>query len=820
MFVARKGYYRASTVDILRVPPIPPISLIAAEHTAQLNTAQAQDVFSKAEENELLFQDVDLGPDENDHERPAIDVLSCTTTMEVGIDIGTLSGVALRNMPPARANYQQRSGRAGRRGTAVATVTAFGSADSHDEHYFTNPEQMISGAVEDPKLTLDNYEITRRHVTAFLLQQYHQDRLPDIAPEEQPHLFAVLGTVAEFKSPVATINRNDFSNWLNENTTQLVSAVEEWVPTELSGDERKRLMDGIVTETLAAIDQAIEFGKDEKDEKGKPASEKVTPAKSTEAPTAEAEDDTDGLEIELPAEEGEAAATQIAASKNLLDRLLYKGVLPRYAFPTDVATFYIFDRDKSTSYEAAFKFSPSQGLAVALSQYAPGKEVWVSGKKYMSGAIYSPMRKERSIAWKERRLYYECESCQYASTKSQSEGYKGQTLDCPACGRAGSMGPARYWLRPPGFAHPVSRQEGVSTEDPPAKSYATRAKLVAPTPADPTKWIAVNDRIKVHHLKEHLLVTNRGPKQEGYTYCTICGVIEPSVTASEAFVANHPKPYPDEREPLCPGSGTSTGLVLGTDFITNVLLISLKIDEPLTLQPGTLATDVALRTLSEAISKSACLVLGLEPTEIQGEYRPALSPLGKTGREVELYLYDTLAGGAGFVQQVSTQITDVLSKALTLLETCPTKCDKSCYRCLRSYKNKFEHELLDRKLGATLLRHLLTGDPLSWDSDRTKSSTDLLFNDLVRQEAEGIEFERNAKLSVPGMGDVIVPILVNGLKGTCVIGLSGPLTLDEPLDPEIKDVKEYSSVPVFLTDELLVRSNLPSVSSELLAKLT
>ena len=182
VFVARKGYYRASTIEALRTPPTAPMALIAAEHTAQLNTAQADEVFSRTEEHELLFQDVDLGPDDTGRERPAIDVLSCTTTMEVGIDIGTLAGVSLRNMPPARANYQQRAGRAGRRGNAVATVTAFGSADSHDDHYFTHPDQMIRGAVNDPTLTLDNPEIARRHVTASLLQRYHQAKLPEIEP--------------------------------------------------------------------------------------------------------------------------------------------------------------------------------------------------------------------------------------------------------------------------------------------------------------------------------------------------------------------------------------------------------------------------------------------------------------------------------------------------------------------------------------------------------------------------------------------------------------------------------------------------------------
>ena len=111
VFQARKGYYRNPVSQVLLDQRQTPIAIIAAEHTAQLNAPQHEDTFSQAERNELLFQDIVL--DDQDDTATAIDVLSSTTTMEVGIDIGTLSGVALRNMPPSRANYQQRSGRAG-----------------------------------------------------------------------------------------------------------------------------------------------------------------------------------------------------------------------------------------------------------------------------------------------------------------------------------------------------------------------------------------------------------------------------------------------------------------------------------------------------------------------------------------------------------------------------------------------------------------------------------------------------------------------------------------------------------------------------------
>jgi ATP-dependent helicase YprA (DUF1998 family) len=813
VFVARKGYYRASTIDALKTPPTAPMALIAAEHTAQLNTAQAEEVFSRAEEHELLFQDVDLGVDGTGRERPAIDVLSCTTTMEVGIDIGSLSGVSLRNMPPARANYQQRAGRAGRRGNAVATVTAFGSADSHDEHYFSNPDQMIRGAVDDPLLTLDNSEIIRRHVTAYLLQRYHQEKLPAIKPEDQPHLFAVLGTVADFKNSAKVLNRLDFGRWLRATESALRTEVDAWLPEELDVGDRKRLLDELIEETLRPIDEAIEYVP--------PAPALASPPPAAPAPaTSTLAAPTDAV-LEAPDEEGEEKPGRDAASENLLDRLLYKGVLPRYAFPTDVAAFHVFDQDRSSMYRPVFKFTPSQGLPVALSQYAPGKEVWIGNKLWTSGAIYSPMRDDRYRAWLARRLYYECSVCHYATTTTFEGGARGETKDCEACGEVGTFGPATQWLRPPGFAHPVSKDEGTSPDDQPAKSYATRAKLTAPTPADASKWTQLNDRLRVHHTRQHLLVTNRGPREEGYTYCTKCGLIEPTASPKGVVGAAHRKPYPDQKDPNCPGGGATKGLVLGTDFITDVLLVSVHVDAPIMLSPGVLATDVALRTICEAVTKAGGSRLELEANELQAEYRPALTLAGRAGREAEIYLYDTLPGGAGFAKRVGGLGLPVFEDALKVLESCPDNCDRSCYRCLRSYRNKFEHDLLDRHLGASLLRFALYDTAPTLDAIRVARSTDLLFEDLERQDIDGILLERNKQVSVPGLGDVVAPIFAAHSRGArFAIGLHGPLTPDEPMDATLRDIKEYSaSLPVILVDELVVRRNLPTATAQLIKKL-
>ena len=817
VFQARKGYYRASSRRALATPPGEVMSVVAAEHTAQLNSSQSDDVFSKAEMYELLFQDVNIAvPAPGEQPEVAIDLLSCTTTMEVGIDIGSLSGVALRNMPPSRANYQQRAGRAGRRGNAVATVIAFGSADTHDDHYFREPAEMVSGEVADPILTIDNVEIAKRHITAFLLQRYHQDRVPHIDPTTMPaNLFEVLGSVGDFLSDSATLNRTDFQSWLLSNEATLRAEVDDWLPSEISGDHRDEVLAGLVTTTLHGIDDALDI---------RPAPAIAEPTPDPTPPADEANTSADeGMgaagadsadEAAVAEDSGEELSSQRARDK-LLDRLLYKGVLPRYAFPTDVVSFHVFDEDRSTPYRPAFQYAPSQGLTVALSQYAPGKVVWVDKREWTSGALYSPMRKELSEAWNDRRIYFECQDCHYATHVPWEQVDRGRTGVCPAC-EGDRFGPGMNWLRPPGFAHRIGQPPGTSPDDAPAVSYATRAKLIADGPGNAQLWEQVNDRIQLNFDHQKLLVSNTGPNNEGYTFCTWCGLIEPTAMPTPLLAGTHAKPFPD-KDPMCPGGRASRGLVLGTDFFSDVLLIRLTVSDPVTLRPSYLSSQVALRTVAEALTIAAAKHLQIEASELQAEFRPALTQWGGRGREAEIYLYDTLSGGAGFTQQVSQLGRKIFELALERLVECPAQCEESCYRCLRSFRNRFEHSQLDRHVGASLLRYLLDGTLPELSPARVDRSAQRLFEDLDRSGADDVHFERDAQIDIDGIGPVVVPILATKSSGErALIGVHGPLTPNVAPSPELHRVAEETFERVKFIDDLIIARSLPNASREVL----
>jgi len=573
----------------------------------------------------------------------------------------------------------------------------------------------------------------------------------------------------------------------------LKERILSWIPIQLGSEDRIKIANGAIIDCLLAVDDAIDINE-------KAQEHKISERQNTE--------ETDNIE---PTDEEDLGKTNL--SDGLLDRLLYRGKLPRYAFPTDVATFHVFDRNKSTPYKTIMSFAPSQGLPIGLTQYAPDRQVWISSKCYTSGAIYSPIRGELYEAWAKKRLYYECENCGFAKTERHDPEKKQKIIQCEACGQPFPEG--FNWLRPPGFAHPIDIHEETSPDGMPDVGYATRAKLNMPF-SDTESWHKLNEKILGLKVRTHLLVSNTGPNKEGYVYCVKCGRIEAMANSTGQFGEQHTKPYPDEN-PMCEGRSTSK-IVLGTDFITDVALFSINLNPNIKLQPGSYTYNVALRTLCEALSKASTQMLDIEPNDIVAEYRPALTlnSMGKNGEQVELFLYDTLPGGAGFAPQLIDKGRELFERALNIMESCKENCDASCYRCLRTFKNKFEHQFLDRHVGIELTKYILTGKLPVLDSQRIKTAMHLLLEDLLRNTTNDIVFNFDRLDETKYNIEIINAVKNNELK--LIIAISSPLTPEIPINMGAYQLllNRNNNTRVFPIDEFLIRNNLPSATKSIL----
>ncbi len=274
----------------------------------------------------------------------------------------------------------------------------------------------------------------------------------------------------------------------------------------------------------------------------------------------------------------------------------------------------------------------------------------------------------------------------------------------------------------------------------------------------------------------------------------------------------HSRPFLSDESEACPGSFTASKIVLGTDFVTDISLFSLSLSAPFRLRPGNTETNVALRTICEAVAKAACRMLEIESGEILAEYRPALTELGALGTEVEIFLYDTLSGGAGFSTQLAGRAAELFRNTLGILSGCPEGCDASCYRCLRSFRNKLDHRFLDRKVGEQLLRAALEGGYPEYPPDRIQSSLDVLFTDLTRQLSTDFQFERDVVRTAKDSSRVRVPLLAirrADLKELW-ISLASPVAPAVPANTVLRRIERWPIHPVFPIDELMVRTNLPA----------
>ena len=206
--------------------------------------------------------------------------------------------------------------------------------------------------------------------------------------------------------------------------------------------------------------------------------------------------------------------------------------------------------------------------------------------------------------------------------------------------------------------------------------------------------------------KQRLVLTNTGSHDRmkpGFLYCPKCGRAEPNGWNAGKFQqGGHPRPNPDHNPhgPSC--NGTPAVIVLGNEFETDIALFRFHLGDAVTIAPGSTVARIVLTTVAEALATAAAKVLGIEASDIGAEFRVAMTSGGRTGRDVEVYLYDLTPGGAGFVRTAAEDPSRLFDAALARLESC--RCTHSCYECLRSYKNKWDHKYLDRKLGAAFIR--------------------------------------------------------------------------------------------------------------------
>ena len=646
--------------------------LYIKEHTAQLSKNQ-QTKYQEAFVNQM------------------INALSCSTTFEMGVDVGTLETVYLRNVPPNPANYVQRAGRAGRAKGSAAFVLTYSKLSSHDFTYYAHPEGMISGKISAPVFSLANEKIIRRHIYAIVLS-YFLKQFPEVYDHDNRSMFLLEGGYQQLCDLIAEKPeglRQILKASIPENLHQYFKINSFGWVDQFIGEN------GVLSMAYEGFHDSIKELEKERDKCNKKHDLNAAAALDRQLKIFRASKE-DGMGV-----------------RSLIDFWVRNNVLPKYGFPVDTVELVTTSK---TGQDDDKKLNLSRDLQYAIAEYAPGCEVVADGKLFESRYIRKlPGKRE----W-EYGHFAKCPNCEQDNFTKLSIPTDGRP--CISCARKIN---ARKWslTLEPRMGFTTDGKEKQVPLRKPERDYKTDDYYVG----DQTRKIVEQQSFQINGKKVLLFSTTNDSLvvvgNTEYHVCRYCGY-----AAEDEIPVPHKAPSGFD----CSYTGNNPlKAKLSHEFKTDVVKIHFL--------DGRAREHNLMRSVMYALLEGLSRSMGIERNDIKGCLHQENTEIGLVDT---LILYDSVAGGAGHVRRMVTSdgqaFMKVIESAIQLLEEC--KCSTSCYNCIRNYYNQKFHDYLNRIDALEFLK--------SWRGDLIKL-------EVRNRHSEMTEGSDSEPYRIMTMGDMI-----------------------------------------------------------------